>query len=222
MRNELFERVCEDLKGLLREEPYRSGARLPSERALSARFGVGRSTVREAVRALVNLGLLSTRRGSGTTLRSDPGGILHASVEALLIVGESPVEDLFEARELVEVFLAGRAAVRRTDEDLAEISAASLALRDEGPDGYAAANVRFHAAVARAAHNALLGRFMETLVGGIDFTVRATLPAVENPEETVLAHEAIAEAIRRGDSEAAEAAMRRHMAMARDEWRRMS
>ncbi len=223
MRNGLFERVCDDLKRLLHEEPYRSGARLPAERALAERFGVNRSTVREAVRSLVNLGLLQTRQGSGTSLRSDPGGLLQGPIEALLLLGESPVEDLYEARELVEVYLAGQAAARRSDEDLQAIEG-SLARMKPGSggvaEGYAEHNALFHEAVAKAAHNAILHRFMVSLAGGIGFTVRLTQPAVESPQASYDAHEAIAEAIRAGDPDAARKAMRRHMEIAREEWDR--
>ncbi|CAN5693854.1 FadR/GntR family transcriptional regulator [soil metagenome] len=223
MRNELFERVCEDVKRLLREEPYRSGARLPAERKLAESFGVNRSTVREAVRSLVNLGLLQTRQGSGTSLRSDPGGLLQGPIEALLLLGESPVEDLYEARELVEVYLAGLAAARRTDEDLEAIHRSLARMRPDiggTAEGYAEHNARFHEAVAMAAHNAILHRFMVSLIGGIGFTVRATQPAVESPEASFAAHVAIMEAIRASDSDAARRAMRRHMEIARAEWER--
>lgn len=218
MGNELFERVRDELKALLAVEPYRSGARLPSERALSERFGVGRSTIREAVRALANQGLVETRRGSGTTLRADPGGLMRGPIEALLLLGESPVEDLYEAREIVEVHLAGRSAERRTDEDMAAILDALEGMRPPIGDDYGERNARFHEAIAHAGHNAILEGFMRSLVGGIAITVRATQGVAAPPTVSFAVHERIALAIQAGDSEAARAAMRDHMEIARSEW----
>ena len=89
---------------------YEPGQRLPPERALADSLNVGRSLIREALKALTLLGLIEVRPGDGTYLRRRPSDLLPASFEWGLLLGENQLEDVIEARRELEIVLAGFAA----------------------------------------------------------------------------------------------------------------
>jgi GntR family transcriptional repressor for pyruvate dehydrogenase complex len=219
--------VCEDIieriKAMVRESRYRPGAKIPSERELAEQLGVSRPSVREALRTLAFLGVLETRHGSGTQIADSSANLLRASFEFVMLFEEPTVFELYETRELIEVYLAGRAAENRTPDDLAEIESALQGMRETvaSPQWMTDSNVRFHGAVAAAAHNPVLGRFMRCLQDGIRACIEATYPGVRNWEHTYGIHEQIYEAIRRQNPADARRAMTIHMAMAVDELQRV-
>src|SRR5690606_18100744 len=132
------------------------GGRIPTEDELSDQLAVGRNAVREAVRALAHAGLLEIRQGAGTFVRasSELGGALRRRLE------RSRLRENLEVRRALEMEAARLAALRRTDEDLAEIERA-LALRDEAwraqdMGTFVETDFAFHRAVVHATHNPLL------------------------------------------------------------------
>src|SRR5689334_18375261 len=134
------------------------GSPLPSERELSRKLRVSRPSLREALRTLELMGVVDTRHGSGTQVADSGSDVLKTPLEFLLMLDKPSIEDLVETRSLLEIHLAGRAAERRTDADLAAMEAA---LRDmkahlAKPTEVTDPDVRFHAAVAAASHNRLL------------------------------------------------------------------
>ncbi|MFC8731725.1 FadR/GntR family transcriptional regulator [Luteimicrobium sp. NPDC057192] len=135
------------------------GSPLPGEHALAAELGVGRSTVREAVRALTSRGLVRARQGAGVFVTATTP---TPDWDDLLV--RTRVADVVEARVAIEVQAARLAAARRTPADLGALRAALVARReveratgpgsDDGP--YVDADLRFHAAVVEASHNPVL------------------------------------------------------------------
>jgi GntR family transcriptional repressor for pyruvate dehydrogenase complex len=211
--------VCEDIieqiKELVRKNHYGLGSRLPSERELAEQLGVSRPSVREALRTLAILGVLQTRHGSGTQVSESSENILRAPFEFLMILDQPTLFELYETRALIEVFLAGRAAERWTDIDLEAIEAAldEMQCNVSNPKLHAEANVRFHEAVAAAAHNTVLGRVMTCLHDGIRICIEATQPAV-SVRVSFEVHQEIFNAIRQRNPEEARRAMTKHMAIA--------
>lgn len=132
------------------------GSKIPTEQALMAQLGVGRSTVREAVRVLVNAGLLEVRQGDGTYVLGH--GIDHEPLGYRL--RRSTAQEIREVRRILEVETARLAAINRTAADietmrecLARKKAAHLA---SDTHGYVTADIAFHSAVAAASGNSLL------------------------------------------------------------------
>lgn len=214
------EEVIERLKARL--SAAGPGARLPSERVLADELRVSRSSLREALKALTKLGVLETRRGSGTVVAVDRNRLLNEPLEYVVMLDQVSALELYEARELIEVFLAGRAAQRRTPEDVERIRAAlrAMAALPSASDALAEANARFHEAVAAAAHHPVLERVMSSLHHGLRASIRASERGVLDWGASYAAHEEIADAIARGDARAAKTAMRQHMRMAMAEVRR--
>lgn len=162
-RSKLAEAVAEQLLAQIRGKELLPGTRIPSERELMAAFGVGRSTVREAINGLAMLGVLEIRHGHGAFV-ADPaaGAVLPRAIAAALRRGVTA--DLFEARELVEIHTARLAATRRTAADLGELEET---LREheraiERDASAVAPSVRFHAQIADAAHSEVLASFVRS------------------------------------------------------------
>jgi len=196
--NRLFE--------LLRSGEYRVGDRLPSEWALVAELGVGRSAVREAIRELVSLGLIEVRPGLGTFVRSLRSDLLLRP-ETFDHVLESVVKrELLEVRRILEPEIAALAALRATEAEVDRLRQDVERLREAVRAGYRPPeDLGFHLDVVRATHNSSLARVAGAIVG---FYERDdVLPT----ERDVREHGAIAEAIARRDAEAARQLMHEHL-----------
>ncbi|OPC83859.1 GntR family transcriptional regulator [Embleya scabrispora] len=152
-RNPLVGQAAERLRDQIAAGRWPIGTKLPGEVALGRELGIGRSTVREAIRALAGAGLVESRQGSGVfVIATEPTEDLTARLRRASAV------EVYEVRNLIEVRAAMLAAERRTDEDLAVLDARLLAraaaLGDD--EAYIDADIAFHAAIVAAAHNEVL------------------------------------------------------------------
>ncbi|MFE0265444.1 FadR/GntR family transcriptional regulator [Nocardiopsis alba] len=155
-RTGLVDQVISQLRAQIDSGEWGVGDRIPTESELSEQLEVGRNTVREAVRALAHAGLLEIRQGAGTFVRasSELGGALRRRLE------RSRLRENLEVRRALEVEAARLAALRHSDEDLADIDRA-MALREEAwrandMGAFVEADFTFHRAVVNATHNLLL------------------------------------------------------------------
>ena len=132
-RSSLVDDTAAELRQMIVGGQLQPGELLPPQRELAVRFGVGASTLREAVQTLIAVGLLQSHPGKGTWVREDSGaGLIHPeAVKARL--GELNARSLAEARSVVEVALTELAATRATEEDLTRIRAAMTAMRKTWP-----------------------------------------------------------------------------------------
>lgn len=198
------------------------GARMPSERQLAESFGVGRSAMREALKALSLIGLVEVRQGDGTYLRQADTALLPEVIEWGLLLGEPRTMDLVEARQEIEVILAGLAAKRRTDEQIAALEHELEQLRQaKTPDEFVVHDIAFHMNVAEAAHNIALRDIHSSIQALLRaWILRAIGSQAQNMARSWPEHVPVLEAIRAGDADGAGKAMREHMAMAakRLEW----
>lgn len=214
-RNRLYEQVVHQLLTWAASAGLGPGDRLPAERELAASLGVSRATLAQALVALEVTGVVAVRHGDGTVLLTAPR---PESVLAALDARREDLGAVIEAREALEVRLAGLAARRRTDADLAELDAALDAMAadvDAGGRGVAG-DERFHAAVTAAGHSALLARFMAEIADRIRDSRIESLAQEGRPHRSLEGHRAIAEAIRAGDPDAAAAAMAAHIHLVSD------
>ncbi|WP_394162533.1 FadR/GntR family transcriptional regulator [Galactobacter valiniphilus] len=148
--------VLSTLRSRLKDGTWPVGTRLPGEHELAAELGVGRNTVREALRTLVNAGLLTARRGDGTYV------IATDELEAALArrVDSEEAHRVLEVRGALEIETARLAATRATEADLADLRALlaertdATARHDDA--AFLRADLAFHEAVARASGNELL------------------------------------------------------------------
>lgn len=203
-RRSSVEEVIGQLNEQLLSGAWRAGERIPTEQELSAELEVSRPVVREAVRALVHLGVLESRQGAGTYVIStaDP-------VPMLRQVRLADIRDVFEVQLGYDVQAARLAALRRGDDDLAEL-AELLDRRDaaERPEEYGRSDAEFHLAVVRAAGNPLLLEMYRYLLDRLRESLAAIRVQGVITESGSEAHHRLLRAIERGEPDAAAEAAR--------------
>jgi GntR family transcriptional regulator, galactonate operon transcriptional repressor len=212
LRRGLHGRVVDELGMRIVGGAWSAGAPLPNEDELAAELGVSRTVVREAVKALQAKGLVEVRPKTGTRVRPRRAWhLLDADIVAWQFTDMERSEDLrelYEVRASIAAAAARLAALRRTDEQLAVIEAHQRRIVAAAAEPLArrAADLDFHAAVVDAAHNSLLAHVGAMVRVALD---SAAAPAASLPDDEAGAlRAAVIEAIRAGDGEAAEKAMR--------------
>ncbi|CAL9442463.1 HTH-type transcriptional repressor NanR [Streptomyces sp. enrichment culture] len=181
------------------------GTRLPGETTLAKELGVGRSTVREALRALAGAGLVQPRQGAGVfVIATEPAEDWPARLR------RAAVTDVYEVRMAVEVHAARLAAHRRTDDDVTALHTALAGRRAASTADDAAfvdADIAFHAAVVAAAHNPVLAdlftEFTPVLRDGLVDLLALTGLRTTEPAHGDAAHAALVRAVEEGRAEAA-------------------
>jgi GntR family transcriptional regulator, transcriptional repressor for pyruvate dehydrogenase complex len=203
--------VARRLLDYLLSGEVRPGERIPSERQLAASLGVNRPAVREAIRALGFLGLLEVRPGSGTYFRGPDKDVLFRLFEWSLLFGEGEARDLMETRAELEVIASGRAAERRSEDDVAALKTLLDRMRDSDMAGFADADVAFHSKIAEIAGNVVLKDMLASIRTMIRGWVGRNITAAGTTKIAYRDHVPIYKAIAAGDPEAARAAMAAHM-----------
>lgn len=206
--------VAQQLLKLLLGDSMRAGDRLPSERKLTEALGVGRSAVREALAALEVLGVVETRAGSGTYLRSATSELLPQTLSWSMLVDQEQMEDVAFVRAALERAAAERAAQVVTPKDAERLRALVRAQRDADLDGYVEQDIAFHRHLAAMAGNAILSDLLSTARSLLRVWFEHAVDDPRDVETAIREHAAIADAIIAGDSAAAQAAMAEHMATA--------
>ncbi|PXW31377.1 UNVERIFIED_CONTAM: DNA-binding FadR family transcriptional regulator [Williamsia faeni] len=201
------EMVVERMQELIRTGDWPVGSRIPAEPQLVEQLGVGRNTIREAVRALEHAGFLEPRRGDGTYVRSR--NLLAAAIGRC--VSSTEVLELLQVRRALEREAAGSAARNRTDDQVQTLRDLLVAMRSAFDDNdlqrYIDADIAFHTTLVAAAGNSLLSELYAGVAEVMGRT-HATLIAADvdaHPHPT--GHAEVVEAISKGDSAAALAAV---------------
>jgi GntR family transcriptional repressor for pyruvate dehydrogenase complex len=196
------------------------GTRMPSERALAEAFGVGRSAMREALKALSLIGLVEVRQGDGTYLRKADSALLPELIEWGLLLGEQRTMDLVEARQEIEIVIAGLAAKRRTEADIAELRVLLDRMRDaRGVDAFVDADVAFHLRLAEATNNSALRDIHSSVQALLRTWITRVIRSSGRSSPSYEEHVPIMAAVEAGDPAAAQAAMAAHMGSAADRLR---
>jgi GntR family transcriptional regulator, transcriptional repressor for pyruvate dehydrogenase complex len=211
-RGRLSEQVVAEMERAIHEEFPEPGTRLPKESELAERFGVSRIVIREAMKILEDRGVVEVRAGRGTLTKAPSADRVKESLMRLFRDQPLPtlaeMEQMMELRLVLEESVAGLAAVRATEEDL-DAMAASLDAMGSGHsmEETIAADVQFHLAVAKAAHNPyfemVIGPFTQVFIQQIKLTDSYTV-GVES-------HREIFDKIATGDPVGARQAVRRLM-----------
>lgn len=165
-RRRLTDQIVDQLIAMIVSGKLRRGDKLSPEHTLMKQFGVGRSTLREAIGALSLTGVLTVRPGYGTHVTVSPEEFLAKPLSwGLLMTGRDKVRELIEARIALEKAIVGLAAERATEEDIAEIRYHQAQLKATKKTGLRSiqADLSFHTALAKASHNAVLMRFLSEL-----------------------------------------------------------
>lgn len=221
VRRPVYRQVAGQLREAILDGTLEAGAPLPAERELSERFGVSRTTVREALRQLQAQGL-AVAAGPTAPLRvvapeQLSAGPVREALGHLMRLGRVPQGDLLELRCALECAAVEGAAGRRPAPDLTAPSAELEAMRAAEHDlvAYDAADVRFHLALVTASGNEAIGLVMLAVRDSIASYLLDALRAVRDPPATTrrltAEHAAILEAVAARDPERASALMRDHV-----------
>jgi GntR family transcriptional repressor for pyruvate dehydrogenase complex len=212
-REPLTAEIARKLLGYLLSGDIELGERLPSERQLAQSMGVGRSAVREALKALGFLGLVEARQGGGTYFRNSGSDILPQVVEWGLLLHEPHMLDLVEARGHIEVVVAGLAAERRDEQALEELRELLGVMREAGDDTkrFVEADANFHMRLAKAAENNVLSSVVMSIQSLMRVWIRRVIEAAGETNSSYLEHVPIFDSVERRDAAQARAAMGRHL-----------
>jgi len=212
-RTTLTEDVCGKLASHLVRGDWQEGDRLPSERELCKRLAVGRASLREAMKALEFMGMLESRVGEGTFVRSRSDFLARPLIWSIAGSDETQVKELIEARRLMERELAMLAAGRAKEEDLHNIEqllnrmAQSLDQRQV----YLSADLDFHLAIARAAYNRPLLTAVQLIRNVMREWIDESLQVSGTSDTALGQHKKIFEMISKHDGNGAREAMEEHL-----------
>ena len=207
----LGEITAQKLVRMIQERGYVPGDKLPTEMELSEVLGVGRNTVREALRILMSRNIVTIRQGSGTFV-SEKNGIPDDPLGFTMMEDTGKLtRDLLQVRVILEPPIAALAAQNATGEDLArleQILDEVEALVRQRKD-YSEKDSQFHAQIAACSHNTVMSNLVPVITDG----VRVFASAVRETEydQTLVSHRAIFEAIRDKKAVEAQQAMYFHL-----------
>lgn len=209
----LFEDVTDRLKALIEERGLQPGDRLPAERELAVQLGVSRNTLREALKGLAMVGVLTTQHGGGSYLAEPISGSIMSGYKFRVAEQVKEVLDLFVARRAIEEACAEMAALHATPEQIEQIGQSVEGMRRLMDDDAACIDqdVLFHKTIARASGNPVLLDLMNALERVMRENMYRTAPLRETFPQVMHYHEAIYEGIKNRDSAAARRAMRGHL-----------
>ena len=198
--------VMERLKQLIASGHYRPGDRLPTEQKLAAMFGVGRSSIREAIKVFQHLGVVESRTAKGTFLR-DRADISSEAITWALLLGDDDLQDVMELREAIESVCfarlsegvsAGSADALNVIGELdAQVRAMHEAAKDSEAQRLVEADYRFHGHIVAAGGNELFRALYANLHAFMNEEIRRSYTETESLAEVARDHEEIVQALRK-------------------------
>jgi GntR family transcriptional regulator, transcriptional repressor for pyruvate dehydrogenase complex len=216
----LYEQIVQQIEESILNGTLKPGDQLPAERELAQRFGVSRTAVREAVKALHEKGLVEAYSGRGTFITNGTSQAIRQSLNWIMKVGQQDgLTYLAEMRSVLEPEIAALAATRAEETHLAAMREAFHVMDGarEDPAAYIEADLDFHLALAEAAANPLILSLIDSIVGLLR-EQRIRIFYVEGgPERGQYHHKRILDAVEQRDVEKARAAMRAHLLQVRED-----
>lgn len=199
-RHSLVDAVVDEMKREINQRRWLVGDRIPSEAEFTARLGVSRTSVREAVRSLVQLGLLETRQGDGTYVVATDA--TQVALSRALQSADS--REVIRVRRALDALAATEAASSRTNDDLSFLASCLLARKEAIASGdssaFAEADMAFHLGIVRASRNRLLSDIYASFDSSLreSVTDATCIARREDPDRTDQ-HETLFQAISSGD-----------------------
>ncbi len=188
------------------------GTRLPPERELATHFKVARSSLRQALKVLEIMGVITQKVGDGSYLNRDASSVLAVPMEFLFLLDDTSVQELTELRFLMEPALAAKAAERASADDIALLRQSINDLESSNRDRVklVASDLLFHRAIFQASGNRLTGRLFHTIHRAMLNMIMVTSQLVDL-EHTVAFHKPILAAIEARDATLAAQLMTAHL-----------
>lgn len=218
----LYEQIVQQVEESIHKGTLKPGDQLPPERELAQQFGVSRTAVREAVKALREKGLVEAYPGRGTFIMDEASYSIRLSLDRMMKLGQAEGSGyLVEVREILEPEIAALAAARAGEDDLAAMREAVAVMNDskKDPDAFIEADLDFHLALAEAAANPLILSLIDSIVGLLREQRMRIFQVEGGPERGQYHHKRILEAIEHRDPAGAREAMKAHLQQVREDSR---
>lgn len=214
----LYERIVGQIEERIVSGELKVGDRLPTERALCVQFGVSRTAVREAIKALTQRGLVDARPGSGTFVTAGTARIVRHSLDLAMKFGaDKDLRHLVEVREIFEPEIAALAAARARDDHILSlrraVAAMDLALDDA--ETFIEADLDFHLTLAEATDNPLIIMLIDPIVDLLREQRAKIFRIAGGAQRGQSHHKRILDAVAAHDPAAARAAMQDHLRQVR-------
>lgn len=213
-RTKLYQKVVKQVQDIIRDGLLQPGDKLPPERQLAEMLHVSRGSLREAILALESMGLVEPRHGEGTVVRDLSAAPLVNQLSVMLMQKRALVGELLEFRLMIEPTLAARAAVNATEEEILQLEEILARQKERVDRGELAIeeDSKFHYTIAQAARNSVVLKVLDVFMDFLKESREHSLQVEGRPQRSLNSHRRIVSAIARRDPEAAEKAMRRHIA----------
>ncbi len=215
-KDRLVDRVVNEIQRLILAGDLTPGSRLPPERDCAEQLGVSRTVLREAVRALAYKGYLETKQGIGTIVRHPSRELITEPLGVLLQSKGFTIDHLHHVRSILEVEIAGLAALQATEQDIQVLhQTVSAMVTANSPEEFANLDAEFHKTLAQTSHNPLLVVLLDSIR---DVMQEVRLRVTNHPylRQTVIPdHARILDRVTVRDLEGARQAMVAHLEHAR-------
>jgi GntR family transcriptional repressor for pyruvate dehydrogenase complex len=208
----VVDEIVERLIDLIVNGDFKPGDRLPPERELRSSLSVGRSSLREATKTLQALGVLEVKPGLGMFVSQGDISSFSKPLALGLFLNQDSVQQVIEARSVIEVALVGWAAERATEEDIALIGQLLDKLTEcqDDVEAYVDYDMKFHLAIAKAAKNELLLYTLRILQNVIRTWMETTYQESKGAKDSMELHIKIYESLCARDAQAAREFMAAH------------
>jgi GntR family transcriptional repressor for pyruvate dehydrogenase complex len=215
-----IEHIVREIQGAIVEGGLRPGTELPAERTLAEQLGVSRFSLREALRTAEARGLIEIRRGRRPRVALSSTGAAAEVIALSLRRSRQALLHLVAARQGLESQMARGAATHATPEQVARLedTIEAIRLHPEDPDLCLREDLRFHEILMQATGNPVFEIMLAPLTELLKESRRRTLS--QGIAHVIQGHEAVLEAVRRRDGEAAAQAMHRHLELAEEDLRK--
>lgn len=208
------DKIIRQIRGLIVAGYLKPGDKLPSERKLSEKLGVGRTYIRDAIKKLEFLGILNTLPQSGVVINGVDIAAMEGLLSNVMKIEKPDFHSLVETRVMMEEFSVQQAAMRRTKEDLVKMEFALDAYEKKISKGLQAENedFNFHLKIAEAGHNSVIKTMMLIILPDIlSIYRREKVCGAERYARTIEEHHAILNSIRNQDEHSALKNMTLHL-----------
>jgi len=216
-RTHLYEQIAQILENAIIKPDSGMAEKLPSEQALADKFGVSRTVVREALKLLKERGLIELRNGEGSYITKPGSDTVSNAIQRIIHTDGISIDDVYNMRIILEVASCRLAALNASQEDLEKVQLILSEMESRKLDlpVRIGLDADFHIAIAHASRNRLLGMFVETMTALLTDVIGRGIQVPGGNEDGLMRHRSVLEAIRTGDPDTAENAIRDHLDVSR-------
>jgi GntR family transcriptional regulator, transcriptional repressor for pyruvate dehydrogenase complex len=216
----LYEQIVKQIEDSVLKGTLKPGDQLPAERELAEQFGVSRTAVREAIKALGEKGLVESYSGRGTFITNGTSQAVRQSLNLIMRIGQGEGSPhLAEVRDILEPEIAALAAQRVEEQHLASLREAVNVMdaAKQDADAFIEADLDFHLTLAEAAANPLILSLVDSIIGLLREQRMRIFLVEGGPERGQYHHKRILKAIENRDPERARDCMRAHLRQVRQD-----